>query len=228
MNYESFTYLRGRTIPSFESHEDDDPKAMIFVVNDNKEIELSDTDVIESVIASMVALLATVDARPQIDAWLDGRIRKLVKRGRNKQWADLNSVDNVFTEATVNTATVKAYAPVAASQVAPEIRKLQLTGLKTVPASHRAENTPSLHVTISSGLSMSVSKSAAQAAHAVQLFIMQADEELVKKWVEAGCPVTVDFGEVYDSGEADRIHVYDAGLTEIPAGSLTATATYVS
>lgn len=226
MDYASFSYLRGRSLPSFDSFEDDDPKAMIFVVNDDKSIELADSDVIESVIESMLNVLAAEESRTQVEAWLDGRIRKLVKRGRNKQWTDLEQVTVFSSETRVGSATVKSFSPVPTSQVAPEIRKLQLTGLKTVSSPAKPTSQDALNVTISADLNMSVSKSAAQAAHAAQLFIMRAEEQLVRDWIDAGTRVTVNFGHVEDEGKADTIYVYDAGLTEIPAGSLTAVASF--
>lgn len=226
MEYQNFTYLRGRTLPSFESEETEDPRAMIFVVNDDKNITLTDTEVIEAVIHSMLHVLASDDAQPAVSQWLDGRIRKLVKRARNKQWDDLDNVEIFYAETTVGSAKVKAFAPIPVSQTPAEVRKLQLTGLKTTPSEDTTKTDAGLHVTVNSELSMSVSKSAAQAAHAVQLFIMNNHEDEVKSWVESGCIVNVAFNTITDDSSAGVVHVYDAGLTEIPAGSLTATAVF--
>ena len=55
---EALTYLRDRTIPSFDSPEGEDPYALIIVVNDNKGQQLKESDVYHASAEALLLLLA--------------------------------------------------------------------------------------------------------------------------------------------------------------------------
>lgn len=227
MDYTNFEYLRSRPVmPHFTADETDNPYAMIFVVNDAKDREHEDKDVILSVIAATVQVLTSddVDTRARIESWLSGRIRKLVKRGRGSQFT--NIVELAASE-VVEPENVLVFAPLRTSEVPASVRKLQLTGLATVPSTKTFPVVPSqLTVTLNSELGMSVAKAAVQAAHAVQVFLMRGAENDVKSFIAAGCPVLLAEGVLVDDGDVNTTYIFDAGFTEIPSGSLTASAVF--
>jgi peptidyl-tRNA hydrolase len=234
MDFSHFSYLRGREdMPSYDDQESDDPYAMIFVVNDNKEYIHHDNEVVLSVIHSMIQLLGSTDPknRQRINTWLNGRVRKLVKRGRGNKFTDAVESVRALHDSTPfiynGSENVAAFAPLRVSEVPAQVRKLQLTGLVTEPSEDEQEKLPfQLTVTINSTLNMTVSKKAVQAAHAVQLFIMKAEEQQVIDFLENGCLIYLDEADFTENEDSDYVYVHDAGFTEIPSGSLTARAIF--
>lgn len=217
--------LRNRDTRYARLPEPADPYAMVFVVNDNKSLILNRNDVIVAVARATVEMIIAEEHSFQVDAWLDQRIRKLVKRGRNKAWDDLEPLP--YIEQVENNAEVKVFPPYKLSEVPAEIRKLQLTGLVTVDEPVEKVLDPNtLVISFNPHVELSTGKAAAQAGHAAQLFVMKAPIEKVDGWFNAGKPIAIVNSPDFDDTDFD-IEVHDAGFTEIPAGTRTAIAKLV-
>jgi len=211
--------LRNRDIRFLDKPEDDDPYAMIFVVNDDKNKTLYNDDVLNAVTTATLRMVTSERHQEAVDAWLEQRIRKLVKRARNNQWDALESIPHIEVE--FNSAIVRVFPPMRVSEVPQEIRRLQLTGLNTEPNATSLPEPGSLLITLNSALTMTIGKAAAQTGHAAQLFLMKGDERKVEEWIEAGYPLSFATGPVNPAAE---IQVHDAGFTEVEPNSLTTTA----
>lgn len=224
---EALNYLRDRVIPDFDSAESDDPYALILVVNDSKDRVLVESEIYKASVKAVSQLLGddSSEVREPVLAWLDGRIRKIVKRGRNKQWDDTATVSG-FSEASFGTATVRAFAPVRLSEQPQALKKLQVTGLNAELDLTEEAVESALNVYVNRSLDMTVGKTVAQVNHAVQLFVMNGDQASVESWFENGQQVHFLYApQVDDSFSADVI-VRDAGFTEILPGSRTVAAVY--
>jgi hypothetical protein len=223
-------YLRDRAIPTFESKESDDPMAVIFVVNDTKEHPVYENDVFVAATAALMELLTSVnpDVQENLSEWLNGRIRKLVKRARNKAWDDTIEASENFAQATFGSATVRVFPPVHFSEMPPSLKKLQVTGLESEKQEIFVDpNFTGLEITVDSRLGMSTGKTVAQVNHVAQLFLMDGEIEKVEEWQKRGFPTRFKFSDEIASSPFD-IQVQDAGFTEIPAGSRTAIGLYLN
>jgi peptidyl-tRNA hydrolase len=223
-----FTHLRNQVIPSYLSADDDDPYALIFVVNDSKNDkgELPPEDhILAAAMHALTDLLLSQDEDTQtrISAWLAGRICKIVKRAKNAAWDKTTQMDIPYSESSFNDAKVRVFAPMQLSHQPPALKKLQVTGLQATVKHTLAVAEDML---IDAKLDMTTGKLIAQVGHAVQLFIMDADENKVTAWLEAGQRVAVIPTDTMPSQDNVDVAVRDAGFTEVPAGSLTATALY--
>lgn len=227
INFEDILWLRGRErYLTHDASELEDPYAMTFVVNDDKSRTHTDEDVILSVSHAMLLLLANTDSVniEHMNAWLQGRIRKLVKRGRGSAFEKAKNVIPIFSEIH-EPEHVLALTPMRVSEVPVEVRKLQLTGLTTEHTSTTQQDRSNmLHVEVNHNLQMSASKIAVQVAHVVQLFVMFGDEKDVKSFLNNACKIQVSYKDL--KPDPDLIQIFDAGFTEIPSGSLTAQAIF--
>jgi len=227
-----YAHLRNQEIPSWTNQDDDDPYAMIFVVNDTKN-ELgelpAERDVLQASSLALTKILLDEDelTRVAVATWMSGRIRKIVKRARNSAWDKTANTAVPFVEAEYNSSKVRVFAPVRLSEQPAELKKLQVTGLQSEDLTERTELPDAyLAVSVPESLNMSTGKLVAQVGHAVQLFFMYANDAKVQAWVESGLAVTVKkVSKMPQEEEADAV-VHDAGFTEVPAGSLTATAVF--
>jgi len=227
-----YAHLRNQEIPSWTTQDDDDPYAMIFVVNDTKN-ELgelpAERDVLQASSLALTKILLDEDEliRVAVATWMSGRIRKIVKRARNSAWDKTGNTAVPFVEAEYNGSKVRVFAPVRLSEQPTELKKLQVTGLQSEDLTERTELPDAyLAVSVPESLNMSTGKLVAQVGHAVQLFFMYANDAKVQAWVESGLAVTVKkVSKMPQEEEADAV-VHDAGFTEVPAGSLTATAVF--
>ena len=73
---------------------------------------------------------------------------------------------------------------------------------------------------------MTTGKAMAQVGHAVQLFLMFANEADVQDWLDLGRPTHIRYATTLPTG-ADVIAVHDAGFTEVKPDSLTVAARWL-
>lgn len=193
-------------------------------------------DALEATARAVLALLAdprsTQPGGPwhdAVEAWTDGRIRKVVRRARGAEWRRAAELDGLTV--THRTATVRAYPPVPLDGWPRELSRLQVSGTELdergpLPAPH-----PSLPVLwLNPDLTMTAGKAAAQAGHAAQLTWWALSDRARAAWAGAGFPLAVRTASpdqwVTLSKEDSLPVVHDAGFTEIPAGSATVIATH--
>jgi len=223
-------HLRNKTIPSHLAADAEDPYALIFVINDSKDEEgniASESDILQASSVALVELLLNDKAQEGVQAWLEGRIRKIAKRARGAAWDKAADAEIFFTEATHGSATVRAYTPIPLSAQPPVLKKLQVTGLQSENTSTGyADEKSFLEVHVDEKLGMSTGKLVAQVGHAVQLFMMYGEESAVHTWLDDGSSIIVV--KMDDLSEDADVAVHDAGFTEVAAGSLTCTADFIA
>ena len=137
---------------------------------------------------------------------------KVVLRARGGQWHELTgSWDG----------DVVALAPRRRSERGPLLERMQaMTSSLTPPPEEAASG---LTYLLNPSIEMSSGKTLAQIAHAA---VMAADSGEHEEWVEAGCPAAVVRPNAARFGEQCRspnlvAKVEDAGLTEVPPGTIT-------
>lgn len=155
-----------------------------------------------------------------IDQWLGRRIRKVARKTRGAKWALATSVPGITV--TVGTATVHVAVPLPLLQSNTAFKGAQVSGLDLERS--ESDNTvlhtqaPSLLIATTPDVQMSTGKQMAQVGHIAQFAILDGSE-WSKQWAQTGCKVgIIDHGLDAKSNYS----VQDAGLTEVPPGTLTA------
>jgi peptidyl-tRNA hydrolase len=224
--------------PSMTGHRDPDgeaPWALQLVVRVERHEPPSVTAVYEAAAMAVVALLADDrsapdgDWAPAVERWLDGRIRKLVRRARGAAWTKVQALPGVTVEH--RGAQVRAFVPSTVDAVPTEISKTQLAGFALADAAAAPvpadAGWPGVVVAVNPTIDASPGKMAAQAAHASNLAWLGMDGDRRDAWRAAGFPVVVvhpDRAAWEAFVAAAPVLVVDAGFTEIPPGSATTAA----
>lgn len=220
-------------VPNYASMpEIPDPYALFYVVNDSRDEEgniASEKDILQ---ASTNALLQVLNSEDEqvivlVKEWTSGPIRKIAKRARAAAWNKVLALDTTRFMGEHNGVQVIAFAPMRLSTQPRDLKKLQVTGLNSTDSSSAdIENESHLLVRVNETLNMSTGKVVAQVGHAVQLFLMYGKQEETAHWLENGSRLKVIRTENVLKSETTAIIVHDAGYTEVPSGSMTATAEY--
>jgi peptidyl-tRNA hydrolase len=192
------------------------------------------TDVLEAVAKACLAVAHDERAAGEWAAafapWLDGRFRKVVRRARGAHWAAAQLLPGVTVRS--GTASVRAFPPVPAEELAPELRRLQVGGTDLVDPEPPSEPAPQVAAGLARlwcnpALAMTTGKAAAQAGHASMLVWDAMPEARRPAWRAAGYPLTVRTATVAQweaLAVTAEVEVTDGGFTEIPAGSVTVRA----
>lgn len=169
--------------------------------------------------------------QPQVDRWLDGRIRKIVRRARGAAWARAEALPGV----TVRTATaeVRAFVPGPTDTVPPELAKLQVEGLHLEQRDHASDLDDERAVVVAMNprwdLAAHPGKAAAQAAHAAQLAALAMSDATYRDWKVRGFPVRLDWPTVDEWPALEQtspVVVTDAGYTVVEPGARTCVANW--
>lgn len=212
----------------------DDPYRMFLVVRRAAFDDLETGGVLAG--AAAVACLRRFGEDPDyaeaIAAWRR-RPGKVTLRARGGQW-DHVLQQELFTYAgDLDGAAVLALPPRRRSERSETLTKLQamaseLTPVPTIDTAPAPDPAGRITYIINPALEMSAGKAMAQIAHAAT---MSAATGTVEDWVAAGCPGRVFtpatpglFDALCASGGALSAKVEDAGLTEVPPGTITVLA----
>jgi peptidyl-tRNA hydrolase len=180
--------------------------------------------------AAAVACLRTFEGHPEhreaIAAWRE-RPGKVCLRARTAaQWEQVLAEPHALAGEADGEA-VAALPPRPRSQRGPLLERLQAMSTALDPPQAEApEDPPALTYVLNPAAVMSSGKTVAQIAHAA---VMAADTGALEDWVAAGCPgrVIAPDATTY-AGLAARedcvARVVDAGLTEVPPGTVTVLA----
>jgi peptidyl-tRNA hydrolase len=193
-------------------------------------------DALEAAARAVLALLA--DPRTTspdgpwydaVEAWTDGRIRKVVRRARGAEWRRAAELDGLTV--THRTATVRVYPPVPLDGWPRELSKLQVSGTELDDPGPLPAPAAALPVLwFNPALAMTAGKAMAQAGHAAQLTWWALSDRARTTWANAGFPLAVRTAtrERWEalSRDGNLPVVHDAGFTEVPAGSATVIATH--
>jgi peptidyl-tRNA hydrolase len=203
--------------------------ALPLVVRVDRENPPERTDALEAAAKAVLALLTDPRAEgegewaPAVRAWMDGRIRKVVRRARGAPWHRAEALPGITV--THGTAQVRVYPPVPIDDWPPDLARLQVSGTELTDDEPRADpprGTPVMwqnpELTITAGKAM------AQAGHATQLAWLALSESQRDAWQTAGFPLVVrtatpaKWKELLDSGLPV---VHDGGFTEVEPGTAT-------
>lgn len=195
----------------------------IVLLVDREEPAAEDLGIAAAALASAQALLADPE-NPQWRPWAAGAFAKSVRRADAKTFAKVlrQFPEHVLVE--IGAAQAAAFSPMPADDLPKLLAKLQVSGTQLPPGG--PQTVQSLQIVMNHSLGMSTGKSAAQAAHALFAWVIEAKPVSVQAWAEAGFPVGVtrldgkDFRKAAKKAKALVIH--DAGRTEIDPGSATA------
>lgn len=220
-------------VPDFASMPDDtDPFAVVYVVNDSRDDAgeiAAEKDILQASSDALFKLLSSTDEviSARVKEWTSGRIRKIVKRARTSAWNKVAALEFPHFVGEFNGTQVIVFAPMRISEQPKDLKKLQVTGLNSSDSSSmEIEKENHLLVQVNDSLNMSTGKVVAQVGHAIQLFLTFGNADEVQSWERSGCHLKVVRAENLNESTATGIIVHDAGFTEVPSGSLTATAEY--
>jgi peptidyl-tRNA hydrolase len=220
---------------SVAAMEDDDPYRMYLVVRRGAFDELETGGVLAG--AAAVACLRRFEDDPDhseaVAAWRE-RPGKVTLRARGGQWDQVLQHESFTYAGDLDGAAVLALAPQRRSARSETLVKLQamasaLTPPPTVDAPPASATDGRITYVVNPSLAMSTGKTMAQIAHAATLSAATGDLEA---WVGDGCPgrVVVPTAQaLFDAlcttgAPALSAKVEDAGLTEVPPGTITVLA----
>lgn len=176
--------------------------------------------------AAAVACVREFADRPGFDAWT-ARPGKICLRARNpSQWEQVLAEDHTLAGDPDGEAVV-AIPPRRRSERGPVLERLQAMSSALDPLPAVAEPGAPLTYVVNPRMPMSSGKLVAQVAHAA---VMAASGGRREDWVAAGCPAAVVLPETQAEYDAlcrrDDLaaRVVDAGLTEVPPGTVTVLA----
>jgi peptidyl-tRNA hydrolase len=166
-----------------------------------------------------------------VRAWKE-RPGKVTLRARGGQWDAVLREEDLAYAGDLDGAAVLALPPRRRSARSETLTKLQamssaLEPVPTVDSVPTAAARGELVYVINPTIEMSTGKTMAQVAHAATGAAATGD---VEAWVQAGCPATVVVPNTKAAFDAlcasDRLvaKVEDAGLTEVPPGTITVLA----
>lgn len=159
-------------------------------------------------------------------AWIDGRIRKVVRRARGAGWERASALPGITV--TRGTAEIRVFPPVPAGEWPPELARLQVSGTELEDPQTPGEvaaGTPVLW--LNPGLPMTAGKAMAQVGHAAQLGWWELEQRARSEWMELDFELAVRtaaperWAELVASGLPV---VRDGGFTEVAPGSCTVVA----
>lgn len=212
--------------------------AMQVVLRMEKTERPTTTAVLEATAKAVVQLLDAPWALPggewhdAVSRWQEGRIRKIVRRGRAAQWDAAVAQPGVTV--VHNGASVHALVPGSVDEVSPAIARLQMTGWPELEPGEAVDFTTlaqgTLAIVINPGLELSLGKAAAQVGHVAQLAWLGASGIERLAWEEADYPLAL----LRATPAVWRVLfvtsplvVHDAGFTEVVPGTPTAAGRWV-
>ncbi|PYI68205.1 hypothetical protein CVV68_07750 [Arthrobacter livingstonensis] len=208
------------------SPEEEPPRELvqpIILLVDRVQPAGADQGIAAAALASVQAFMRDPE-NPSWQLWASGAFAKSVRRADAKMFAKVLAAFPDHVLATVGTASAAGLPPLPADGLPKLLTKLQVSGTQ-LPDGGALPGQP-LTVVLNDSLRMSTGKAAAQAAHALFAWLLDAGPHAVDAWAAAGFPV----GIVHASGrdfrkgarKASGPVIQDAGRTEIEPGSTTA------
>jgi peptidyl-tRNA hydrolase len=201
----------------------DDPLRMYLVIRRGAFDEIAPAGVLTG--AAAVRCVRQFAGDVAIETWRP-RPGKVVLRARGGQWDELLEAGGPHALAgDPDGECVLALPPRRRSERGPLLERMQAMTSALAPPPESARP-GALTYLVNPAIEMSSGKTLAQIAHAA---VMAADTGALEGWVEAGCPAQVvrppraRFEELCrGAGLAARVE--DAGLTEVPPGTVTVLA----
>jgi peptidyl-tRNA hydrolase len=196
-----------------------------FDIPSHEEVLLATSNAIASMFAN-----ETVNTIPEwmipLDAWIDGRIRKVCRRARGAAWEKVTKEDNVFIYNAPwrSTLSIALLPPYDITSIPESLQKLQVSGLDLVRDESfvfkKNVEASGLYVSLNPEVKISTGKSMAQISHAVQLAIFNANKRELSAWEANGKPIYLADWSALNSESV--VEIQDAGFTEVEPGTVTA------
>jgi peptidyl-tRNA hydrolase len=195
----------------------------IILLVDRVEPADQDAGIAAAALASVQAYLLGPE-NPDWQVWAEGAFAKSVRRADAKMFAKVLAAFPDHALAEVGAARAAGLPPMPADALPKLLAKLQVSGTQ-LPDGEPLAPRP-LTIVLNGSLEMSTGKAAAQAAHALFAWLLDAGRPAVDAWAEAGFPVGVAHVPAKDFRKGARSAagpvIRDAGRTEIEPGSTTA------
>ncbi len=166
------------------------------------------------------------DHQEAIAGWKE-RPGKVTLRARGGQWDQVLREEDFAYAGDLDDASVLALPPRRRSARSETLTKLQAMASELTPVPVTDDLPDSFTYVINPAIEMSTGKTMAQVAHAATGAAATGD---VEAWVDQGCPASVVVPKTPEAWKAacasDRLvaKVEDAGLTEVPPGTVTVLA----
>lgn len=165
---------------------------------------------------------------PLYGSWLDSGYRKHFRRAKTAAFEKL--IEEIPGMVLSSPHTRLWASPLMGTEELPKlIKRLQMSNFTLTPNIAVTELAP-VGVVVNSELSMSFGKAAAGAAHAAQNLAIELERSypaLLDIWAKAHFATTASSGELIER-DSISASVQDLGLTQVPAGSITAQAFILS
>jgi peptidyl-tRNA hydrolase len=200
-----------------------DPLRMYFVIRRGAFDQLAPAGELTG--AAAVRCVREFAGDPRLEDWRP-RPGKVVLRARGGQWNELLESEPHVLAGDPEGECVVALPPRRRSERGPLLERMQAMTSELAPPPAEAPRATPVAYLVNPSIEMSSGKTLAQIAHAA---VLAAESGRVERWVEAGCPADVirperaRFDELCGSGGL-LARVEDAGLTEIPPGTVTVLA----
>jgi peptidyl-tRNA hydrolase len=190
------------------------------------------TDALEAAAVAVLTLLT--DPRSAGDgewaaavaAWVDARIRKVVRRARGAEWRRAEALDGITV--TRGSAQVRVFPPVPVDDWPRDLARLQVAGTELADPRPLPAPAPGVPVLwLNPDLELTAGKAMAQVGHAAQLGLYALDPATARRWKADGFPLAVRTAEPTrwaDLLRRDLPVVRDGGFTEVAPGTCTAVA----
>lgn len=231
---------------SWSTENDGAPYQMVFVVRNKLDDGTmpSEDDAMSACVSAMLSLFdgygTDADLTNRVNEWIKSRIRKIVKRAHGSKWRKLESsvaageitIPHSSYSDSDGTVCAYAFAPMRTSEMPKALRNLQVSGLDLERTNHsdceqqKLRDGKALLVTLNDAVEMTSGKAVAQACHVVQVAIKNLCDADFGEWEDGGFRCLFSWGSLDETHRHD-VAIRDAGFTEVPSGSLTATGDIV-
>ena len=152
--------------------------------------------------------------------WLAGRFTKSVRRSGRDLAEVQRQIGGVLVK--VGFATALAMTPMRYEEMPKLLREAQVQGTNRPRGGAWPADEQGLRLTVNGDLDMSTGKAAAQVAHGLLAWWLQASEGERQHWQDQGEGLWIlEVSQPTMAMMHGHVSIHDAGLTEIEAGSLT-------
>jgi len=189
------------------------------------------TDALEAAARAVLVFLTdprAVDGEwaDAVAAWMDGRIRKVVRRARGAPWRRAVALPGITVQH--GTAELRIYPPVPVDAWPEDLARLQVAGTELAdetPPADPGAGTPVMW--LNPEVEMTAGKAMAQAGHAAQLAWWRLDDKARERWADQDFSLAVRIATA--AGWASLLAldlplVRDGGFTEVAPGTCTVIA----
>jgi peptidyl-tRNA hydrolase len=239
-----YAYWLGLPAEATSDTSDEDPaqvRAMPVILRIERAKPPGRTPLLEAAATAALAVCLDERAEPggewheQLQAWVDGRIRKVARRARGAHWQAVQDLPGVTVN--IDGAEARALVPGRVVDAPKEVARLQISGSELPPdePGPAPEGLPWLLV--NPEVSMTVGKAAAQVGHATMILASLLEPADLAAWTarDYRCavrtPTVAQWKDLHAGGDPAGawqrrgvVAVRDAGFTEVDPGTVTVLA----